>query len=172
MCLENLICAQIFSIIGYLLFAISFWQKEYKNVLYIQIVALISMMIQFILLKAYSGMVVDLVNIVRTIVFSKRKSDSINHLLVFGGLIILGVFLTWTDIYSIFSMMAGITYLIASYSKNLQKVRVGAIFSSLFWIVYGIHNLAYVSCVCEMGTIGSNVIAFVKNRNEVEENKG
>lgn len=160
--MEYTILAQIFSLIGYLLFAISFWQKKYESVMYIQIAGLVSLMIQFILLKAYSGAAIDLVNIIKTCFFAKRKKDSVYHLVFFGTLTLFGVLLTWTDVFSIFSLIAGLSYLIASYSKELQRVRAGAVLSSISWIVYDVHSLAYVSCVCEVGTIVSNIIALIR----------
>lgn len=163
-CMDSVVIAQILAVIGYLVMILSFWRKDYRKIMALQVVGLVFFTAQFVVLGAYSGAVINAVNIAKTICFANRKSDSRTLVWVFGLLIVAGAIFTWQDLFSLFSLLAGVTYLVASYNRDPQVVRKGAILSSLCWVLYDVHTLAYSSAVFETVTVISNGIAVIKNR--------
>lgn len=156
--------AQTAAILGFIVLIISFWCKDRKKILKVQTVSSILYSIQYLLLGGYSGLGVNILGTIRSVVFANKKESSKKFLIIFIIAYAAVGILTWDSLISLFPIIASLVYVIATYNDNPQYIRIGCIIASVFWIIYNFSIMAYVGCVTESILMISNILAVAKLR--------
>ena len=78
----NLLISQIIGFCAFLIFIISIQQVNKKKILFLQIFSFGMYALEYLVINAYSGMIIFIINIIRSIVFYKiaDKNSNINTL--------------------------------------------------------------------------------------------
>jgi hypothetical protein len=156
--------AQIIAVFAFIVVLISFWCRDRKKILGVQIGSSILYSVQYLLLGGYSGLGVNILGIIKSVIFVNKKENSKKFLIIFViAYIIVGV-LTWDSMISLFPIIGSLVYVIASFHDNPQYIRIGAIIASVFWIIYNVSVMAYVGCVTESILMVSNILAVIRMR--------
>ena len=103
------IISQILGAIGYSLLAYSFFKKEKKQILYIQILAYIGFTTHYILLNALTGTICNIIGFIALIliyIFSNDEKKKRILVLILIVLLILMSILSYENIFSLFPVMA------------------------------------------------------------------
>ncbi|MCI9246598.1 MAG: YgjV family protein [Clostridia bacterium] len=143
------IISQIFAILMYALLASTYYLKNRKAVLTINILAMVAQAISFICLKAYTGLAMDIVAIIRNIIFmadekkngkseKATKKDIIILAVIYSITILLSVF-TYNGILSLFSVLGTFLYTYSVWQKNTNTYKLLGIPTSMSWITYNIY---------------------------------
>lgn len=161
------IISQILGAIGYSLLAYSFYKKEKKKILYIQILAYIGFTTHYALLKALTGTVCNIIGFIALILiyfFSDDVAKKKKLVLVLIPLLIVMAFLSYENIFSIFPVVACLLSFNSFLSKDENKIRFIGIISASFWLIYAIIHVSYSAIIFEAITVVSTIIAYLKNR--------
>ena len=168
------ILSQIFIIINYVFLGISYHSKDYKKILFLNMFALIFACLSYICLKAYTGLVMEMVAILRNILFiinekknGKSKDITKNeiYMLLFIYLItfILTIF-TYNDFLSLMSVIATIIYTYSIWQRNTRVYKILGIPVSLIWIIYNIYIRSIFGIILEIFLVVVEIIGVIRER--------
>ena len=186
----GLIIANILSFLGNMTFTSSSIFKKKNIILLLQSTAHILSSVAEIINKAYSGLVQELVSLIRDIILVFVKKDQrkikiiISLLAVFVGSIIgtiLNFKLNQNNWYDYLPILATALYtlflIISEYSTKYQElfIKIGIIFNSIGWIIYTLFYKLYPPTIFNSITIVTSVITIIlffkngKNKENIEE---
>lgn len=161
------IISQILGAIGYSLLAYSFFKKEKKQILFIQILAYIGFTTHYYLLGATTGTICNIIGFIALILLyflSNDKKKKIIMVIILIPLLMAMAYFSYENIYSIFPVIACIVTFISFLSDNENTIRLVGIFSAACWLTYAIIFKSYAAIIFEAITVISTIIAYIKNR--------
>lgn len=143
------VISQVFAVLMYVLLASTYYLKNRKMVLMMNILSMLAQVVSFICLKAYTGLAMDIVAIIRNIVFmidekknGKNKQNMKKDITILASLyiitIVFSVF-TYSGIPSLFSVLGTCLYTYSVWQKNTNTYKLLGIPTSLSWIAYNIY---------------------------------
>ena len=157
--------------LGYSILALSYYQKTKRKILFMQIISYLFFTIHYYLLNGITGAICNLIGLIAFIIiyfFDKYSVKNKNILTVcLIPFIIVIALLTYTDIYSIFPIIASVIVIISFITDDENSIRIIGIVSALCWLIYAIAFQSYVAIVFEAVTLIVVVLAFFKNRNKL-----
>lgn len=176
------IISQIFAILMYALLASTYYLKNRKAVLTINILSMLAQAISFICLKAYTGLAMDIVAIIRNIIFmidekknGKREQNTKKDIIILATLyiitIILSVF-TYNGLLSLFSVLGTFLYTYSVWQKNTDTYKLLGIPTSMSWIAYNIYIKSIFGGILESIVLLCSGIGYIlakRKPNKVEE---
>ena len=159
---------QIIGGIGYFLLALSFYKKEKKEILIMQVISYIFFTIHYYLLNAITGTMCNILGLISLVIIYylsvKNKNKKTIVLIMIPILLIISL-LTYQNIFSIFPIIAVIISLLSFINDNENIIRFIGIISAIGWLIYAIVYHSYVAIIFEIFIIISTVIAYIKNKN-------
>ena len=161
------IISQILGAMGYSLLAYSFFKKEKKKILYIQILAYIGFTSHYALLGALTGTVCNIIGFIALILiyfFSDNEKKKKILVLILIPLLIIMSYLSYENIYSLFPVLACLITFNSFLSKSEDKIRFIGIISAACWLIYAIIHVSYSAIIFEVITVISTIIAYIKNK--------
>ena len=161
------IIANVIGIIAVILFVLSYQQKVRKNIIICNAVSRALYVIQYILLSAFSGAVLDILGIFASLIAQKKNSPVIKRFLpiiiiiVNASIIIVGLLLYKTplDLLPIFGV---VFHTGAFWLSNEKFIRIVSFLGSPFWLIYNLLSSAYGSCIGDAITICSIGFAILR----------
>ena len=154
--------------IGYFLLALSFYKKEKKEILMMQVISYIFFTIHYYLLNAITGTMCNILGLISLVIIYylsvKNKNKKTIVLIMIPILLIISL-LTYQNIFSIFPIIAIIISLLSFINDNENIIRFIGIISAIGWLIYAIVYHSYVAIIFEISIIISTVIAYIKNKN-------
>ena len=164
------IISQIFGILGLLFSVLSYQEKNNKKFLIIQGISGFMFFMNFILIGAVSAALFNLVNLVRGIIFSKEEKKKTGMYIVTALYVICFAISLVTIIskpFKIFlSSFTFLTLLLMTFLMwrgNPKHIRYGQLFaSSPSWLIHNIFNFSLGGILCEVFTIVSVIISFIR----------
>lgn len=163
----NFILIQFIGAIGYSLLALSYFKKEKRKILFIQILAYVMFTIHYYLLNGVTGAICNLIGLFALItiyVFEKynlKNKKAVSMLFI----ILLGVIniITFQNVFSIFPLIASIIVVISFLMNNEDAIRGIGVVSAVCWLIYAIVYKSYIAIAFEIITLIGVCIAFIKN---------
>lgn len=175
------IVAQIIGLLAVATFLLSYQQKKRTNIIVFNTVSRCLYILQYVMLGAFSGAVLDVLGAVSSIIAEKKDTSfikkhpkvvliSINLCIIISGSIIALINKSWLDLFSI----AGVLLHTSAFWINDEKIiRRVSLLGSPFWFVYNFFSEAYGSSIGDILTMCSIIIAMIrykKSNNSVKEN--
>ncbi|MBR3255599.1 MAG: YgjV family protein [Clostridia bacterium] len=163
----NFIITQIIGGIGYSLLALSYFKKEKKQILFMQIVAYISFTIHYYMLSGMTGAICNLIGLVALIIiylFDKYKVKN-KKLLIIGMIpfVVAIALITFKDVFSFFPIIASVIVILSFISDNERIIRIIGVISALCWLLYAVVYKSYVAIAFEVITVWFVLVALLKN---------
>ena len=145
----NFIIAQIIGGIALIVLIVSFQKSEKKKLLKYQMFSSLLYAIQYVLLGAYTGSLMNLICMVRNFIFNKyeNKRPPLYLLIIIITLMVGFSTISYEGLISLLPMIAVVLYSIAIWDGNLKKVRIVEIISCLLYIIYNIKVQAYTGLI-------------------------
>ncbi len=168
------IIAQTLGFVAAALCILSFQQNKHKNIIALQLSGGIAFTLHFLLLGAYTGAAMNLVDIVRSLVFinrGKKWADHVWWVVVFSALCVISCIFTWIGPLSLLPMAGMICTTISFYLQDPKKVRRVALPASPLWIIYNICTKSYGGVITEAFNICSIIIAMFRHDLKTLQNK-
>lgn len=153
------IISQIFTIMMYVLLALTYYAKNRKTVLIISFLSLIANGVAYILLNAYTGLAMCVVALIRNILFlvDERKhgkkeqieKKDIMILIVLYVITIISVFFTYDGLFSLLSVFATMLYTYSVWQKKTKIYKLLGIPIGILWILYNIYVKSIFGIILE-----------------------
>ena len=166
--MENTLLIQAIGAIGYSTLALSYFKKEKRQILYMQIIAYIFFTIHYYLLSGITGAICNLIGLFALItiyIFEKYKlKDKLFASTIFILLLLIINIITFQNFFSIFPMIASIIVIISFLDDNENSIRIIGVVAALCWLFYAIAYKSYIAIVFEIITLANVCIALFKNK--------
>ena len=162
--------AQVIGIAAIALFLWSYQQKERKRIIALNVSSRVLYIIQYLLLGAFSGAVLDILGSISSVIATKKDTPFLKKhlkLAVVGiDLVIVGIGMTLYRSPIDLLPIAGILFhTTAFWISDERIIRWVSLLGSPCWFVYNFASQAYGSSVGDLLSIASIVIAMIKYRN-------
>jgi hypothetical protein len=172
------IIPQVIGLLAVAIFLLSYQQKKRKNIILLNTVSRCLYILQYILLGAFSGAVLDILGAISSAIagrkhtkFIKKHTKAtvifINACIVVAGGIIALLNKSWLDL---FSLTGVLLHTSAFWLSNEKIIRRVSLLGSPFWLVYNFGSCAYGSAIGDVLTMCSIVIAMIRYRNTENTN--
>ena len=167
--------AQAVGIVAMTFNILSFQQKTPKRVITFQFFGSVLFALNYLLMGALVGMCMNIVGIMRAIVYSNRekfRADHIFWLMLFTSLYITSYILSFTVFGMEFTLknaviellpVIGMTATTISFRlQNAATIRKFGFISSPCWLTYNAVNFAIGGAICEIFSLCSIVIGLIR----------
>lgn len=163
----SFIIVQIIGGIGYATLAASYYKKNKKEILFMQIIAYIMFTIHYYLLNGITGAICNFVGLFALIaiyLFEKYKWKNKNLVsYIFIILLLIINIASFQNVFSIFPLIASTIVIISFLMDNEDYIRAIGVISAVCWLIYAIVYKSYIAIVFEVITLVGTLIAFLKN---------
>lgn len=160
--------AFIIGCFAFIFFGIGLIQKKKEKTLVLQTIANIIYAIQYLLLNAYEAVIMNVINIIRGLIFHKNeKNNKKTPIIVLILFIIIplgiGIYL-YDGILSLIPAFITIIYSVATYQNNMKVLRYMFLFTACVWIVFNVEVKAYSAVIGNIFEIGFGITGLIINR--------
>ena len=168
--------SQIFVITAMILAATTYLVKNKKLILLLSCLFSLCYTLQYILLGAYTGAVLNTIGIIRGVTYflieQKGKKINLPCLLIFEFLFLTGGILTFRAWPDIIATSITLLYTFAVWQSNIKFYRWQAILCSFGWITYAISIKSIFAIVSELVMLTIEIIGviklYIKPKNNIE----
>ncbi len=162
--------AQVVGIFAVAMFLLSYQQKKRKNIILFNATSRVLYIIQYILLGAYAGAVLDVLGTVSSVAaqnkdkgFIKRHTKLtviiINVIIFAAGITVM---ILTHDKFGLFSIAGVLLHTSAFWISDEKIIRRVSFLGSPFWLVYNIASQAYGSAIGDVLTMVSIGVAIYR----------
>lgn len=168
------IIATVVGVLAVAIFLLSYQQKKRKNIIIWNVVSRCLYVVQYVLLGAYSGAVLDVIGAGVSVIAEKKEhprlARHIKAVVIACNLVIIGVgLLLYENIFSLLPIVGVLLHTGAFWLRDERTIRRISLLGSPFWLAYNLVSRAYGSCVGDLLTMVSIVVAMVKYRKKKTE---
>lgn len=176
------ILSQVFTILMYILLAMTYYVKDRKKILILNFLGQIAIMIAYILLGAKTGLAMTVVALMRNIIFildenknGKRTTTNMLDVIILAilsSILLIFAIFTYDGFFSLFSVFATMVYTFSVWQKNTKVYKILGIPTEIFWIAYNIYIMSIFGIILEsimfVCIIAGNVLETRKAKNKIE----
>ena len=165
------IMSQVFTIIMYLLLAISYYAKDRRKILVLSFLSLVANALAYVLLGAYTGLAMCIVAFIRNIIFiiDEKKNghrDNITKkdvalLILFYILIIISTVFTYDGLLSLLSVIATMTYTYSVWQKKTNVYKFLGIPVGILWVLYNIYVKSIFGVILESILLIASITGYL-----------
>jgi hypothetical protein len=127
-------------------------------------------------LKAFTGMIVNAVGIIRAVWFyinnQKNKNNSIFSLILISSLFLISTILTWDGVASVLPLFSAIAFTYSIWCNNVLVYKWIAIPVSVSWIIYNIIVGSILGYIMEGMLLIIEIIGLILFYKKNKVNKG
>ena len=162
----NFYLAQITAILAWIFLIISYWKNKDNKLLVLQVISCIFFILNYILLKAYTGLFVIAFEIIRDSLYIKLEDDKKTFIYSLPIYAIIGLF-SYDGFWSLFSIFASLNDGYALIYKGKKVVFLGII-TYVLWLIYDLYYLSYANVIAEAAVIISNITILIIGKKTFE----
>ncbi len=164
---------QVIGILAVAIFLLSYQMKNRRGIIITNVVSRALYILQYLLLGAYSGAILDILGMASSVVAERKHLDfikkhsrlvffSVNAVIIVTGVIIAYLNRSLLDILPIIGVLLHTS---AFWLNNEKIIRRVSLLGSPFWFVYNFLSHAYGSAIGDILTMMSIIVAMIKYRN-------
>ena len=150
---------QIIGFIAWILLALSYYRKDTNHILVFQIISTILFCLHYLLLGAYSGLLICVYEVIRD--YSYYKTDKDNYIFIGSVIVyIVSAIITFTTVLDVFPYIAS---MIDGFflTKKRVVVVIGAIVTYTLWLIYDLYAKSYSGAITDGIIIISNLYILI-----------
>lgn len=165
----NNIPAHICALIGFIFLIISTQVKEKNKILLFQSLFSFFFFLQYILLGVYSAGILNLVSLVRNIVYYKNTNKISTYSIIILTFLV-GLICTICDmknyifIISVIPLIINLLYAYSLSKKNIVLIKKVFLVCSIIWVIYDYFVKAYIGLICNSLEMLSYVMYFIRGK--------
>lgn len=170
---------QIIGLLAVALFLLSYQMKRRKGIIITNVISRALYILQYLLLGAFSGAVLDILGMVSSVVAERKHITfikehiktiffSINILIVLVGALIAFINESFLDLFPVVGVLLHTSAFWISDEKIIRRV---SLMGSPFWFIYNFLSRAYGSAIGDILTMVSIIVAMIKYRDIAKEKK-
>jgi len=150
---------QLIGLLAWLFLGISYYRKNTDRILAFQVIANVLFCLHYLLLGAYSGLVICSFELVRD--YAYYKTDKDNYIFIGSVLVyIICSIITFTTILDVFPYFAS-TLDGFFLTKKKTVVVIGAIITYVLWCIYDLYVKSYSGAITDVIIIVSNLFILL-----------
>ena len=158
--------AQIIGLLAVSAFALSLHQKNKEKILWFRVISNIFYTLEYLLLKAFSAVGTNIVDVIQTVVFYKytKNDEKIPLYCVLSYTVIITIigFFTYQNIISLIPIVLSIIGAYSIWQNNLRVTRLISLFIIILWMIYNFLVQAYVNAFGNIFQFIMGVIAVYR----------
>ena len=166
--------SQIMALIALIFMIISLLQKKRTPLIIFNSLGTIFFSLQFFLLSAYAGAIINLIGLSKNIVYIfKNKNKYINTWwtpILFSVVIILSNVFTFDGWISLLPAIAALVNVFATWFDLTKNIKYLLLVMSVLWIIYDIATHTYVGLGADVVLLFINIFSLIfferKNKNQ------
>lgn len=166
------IIPQIIGLLAVAMFLLSYQMKERRNIIIVNVISRLLYIVQYLLLGAFSGAILDSVGIIASILAEKKSTPFIKKhttvIIVICGTVVLTVGLAIAfmnrSLLDILPIIGVFLHTGAFWLTDERIIRRVSLAGSPFWFVYNFLSHAYGSAIGDVLTMVSIITAMIKYR--------
>ncbi len=164
--LTQYIFSQIIGGIAFIFFAASFWHKNRKVVLILEVIECVFYAIHYFLINAYTGAVVNIIGMIRSWLFIYKGKNKFFSSLWLPTILILLYLLncifTWVGPISIIPTVAAIIFCLSIWQNNTKTIRRFGVVVLMLSFIYAFLVGTYIVVITDGILIISTIIAIIR----------
>ena len=169
----NYILSQVFSMLCFTCFGITFFSKNQKNIRFLGILMNVFQAISYMFLGATSGWSMLIIATVRNIIFfklNKQEYTTSYKIILVVLLAVIGITgaITYSNIFSLLPVFAIVLYSIGVWQKSTKIYKLLSIPNCILWVIY---NISVASIVASIDEFVMLILAIIGFANELKEKK-
>lgn len=161
-----LILYYLVSILSVFLYVASVQYKNKKDILLVQVFASFCYLIVYIIKGAWSGVFVEVLEEMKSIIFMKYAKEDKKIpfviLIIFIFLLVLVSIIFFDGIFSLLPLFINIILFVSSYFKNPKYMRITMLICGALWGIYNISIGAYIIVIGNILEIVSASISLIR----------
>ena len=161
---------QIIGLCAVAAFLLSYQQKKRSSIIFLNILSRCLYILQYILLGAYAGAVLDILGAVSSVIAGKKHTAfirnhsmqilvAVNACIIAAGVLIACINRNWLDLLAVLGVLLHTS---AFWLSNEKRIRQVSLLGSPFWFVYNFLSRAYGSAIGDLLTISSILLAMAR----------
>ena len=160
-------------ILAVALFLLSYQQKTRMRIILFNTASRVLYILQYILLGAYEGAVLDILGAVSSIVAGRKGAGFVKKhakllLVLIDAVIVAAGLILYENVYSLLPIAGVLLHTTAFWIEDEKIIRRVSLAGSPFWFVYNFSEAAYGSALGDLLTVGSILIAMFRYRQKKE----
>ena len=157
------VLAQVLGIIALGTLAISFQKNDKKVLLKYQVFASMFFALQYLCLNAITGFLMNIITIIRNLIFRKynEKVPKIYLILLIIAILVI-ISISYNGPISLLPAISVILYSVAVWQNNMKVTRFLEVISSILFIIYNMNVLAISGIVSSIIELLSTLIAIYR----------
>ena len=161
------IIANVIGVAAVATFVLSYQMKTRKGIVICNAISRALYVVQYLLLFAFAGAVLDVLGIVASVLAQKKDSPFIKkHLkivVISVDLVIVAAgILLYKNVFSLLPMLGVLLHTGAFWLTKEKDIRIVSFLGSPFWLVYNLYSHAYGSAVGDVMTMVSIATAMIR----------
>ena len=144
---------------------IAFQFKKHQNIVLLKLSSELTFSIQYILLGAWTGAVLDFISVIRNFLFYKFVKKNISTtpvILVFGLFVVVTGFVTYDGFISLLPIGSKLLTTVSYGMKKEKWLRLITLPSCIMWIIYNLFVGSWAGALTDTMTLVSLLIAIYK----------
>ena len=162
--MENILI-RIFGIAGFVLGVLAFQSNKHKGIVMAKLGSEVAFTVQYFLLDAYTGSIMNFVGVIRNYVFyrlvEKNKSTKV-AMYIFCGVYIVAALVTWEGPESLLPLVGKLISTVAYSMKNTRVIRMLNLPTLTMWIAYNCTCSAWEALATDSISLISVLIAMCR----------
>lgn len=159
--------AFVIGLAAVVLFLLSYLQKKRKNIIILNATSRVLYIVQYILLSAFEGAVLDITGVISSFLAQKKDTEFVKKRLkwffIVSNLLIIGMgLLTYKNIFSILPIIGVVLHTSAFWIDDEKIIRRVSFIGSPFWLAYNFISGAYGSCIGDVLSMVSIAISMYR----------
>ena len=134
------ILSQVCAIIAMIVLGSTYIIKNKKQILFLCIFSSCMYALQYFFLEAYTGMIINILGIVRAVCFYTYsrigKKNTLLNLILLELMFVIGTIFTWDGLISLLPLCGLIIFTYATWHKDVKVYKWLVLPVSVFWIIY------------------------------------
>lgn len=159
------IITQIIGFIAFALAVLTFQSNKHKNITLLKCASDALFVIQFIMLGAYTGAVMNGIGCVRNLVYSslvEKKKDVKFAVIFFSVAVIISGIVTWNGWISLLAIVGKLLSTLSYAFKDPKNIRRMTIPVCIVWAVYDFICNSFAGVLTEIFTLSSIAVAYFR----------
>ncbi|MBE7012419.1 MAG: YgjV family protein [Ruminococcaceae bacterium] len=163
-----ILAGQIMGWVAALMTFLSYQCKDHKKLLIVQTLSSLSICISYLLLSAWSGMLLNVICIVRNFIIYRKDIKIFSYSFwpyALAAVMGTGGLLSWQGPMSLLVIVALVANTVFLYFPNVQNLRKSILITSTMVLIYNAYYNVWGGVVNEMIAIASSAVAIYRYRN-------
>lgn len=160
------IISQILALAGFAVYALSFWQKDRRKILLLEVLECFLHSIHYFLLGAYTGGFLNIIGMARSgsFIYKDKNKFMKTYTLpaIFMLIYIANAILTWEGFITLLPTAGSMIICLTIWQHNTKNIRRNSIVVQILWLIYGIYIGSHMVAASEVILLISTIMSIYR----------